>query len=228
MQRQALAPLARFLAEPGRNAADTSLLEVAAGTGRLHTFVRDNWPKLKSTVTDMSPFYLASARENMEYFTRWSEKETGRAFAPTAFRQVAAERLSETYGDAAFDAVLNVYMFHEMPADVRRQCAKEFARVLKPGGCLVFVDSLQQGDRPEADTTLPLFASSYHEPYYNEYTQDDLVGLFEAEGLIYESSAIAHFSKVLSFRKPVGGSAEDEAEDAAPAVVDDAPPAADE
>ena len=61
MQRAALVPLARHLA--GRDVSSMTLLEVAAGTGRVHTFVKDNWPDLRTICSDMSPYYLAEARE---------------------------------------------------------------------------------------------------------------------------------------------------------------------
>ena len=41
-----------------------------------------------------------------------------------------------------------VYLFHELPEAVRRRAAAEFARVLRPGGLVVFADSVQLGDRP--------------------------------------------------------------------------------
>jgi len=37
---------------------DMSLLEIAAGTGRQHTFLKDNWPMMQTVVSDLSPFYL--------------------------------------------------------------------------------------------------------------------------------------------------------------------------
>lgn len=76
MQRGALVPLARWAAEPrppppppsaarspppGRN---LNVLEVACGTGRFATFVRDAHPRADVTLTDLSPFYLEAAREN--------------------------------------------------------------------------------------------------------------------------------------------------------------------
>ena len=36
-----------------------------------------------------------------------------------------------------------VYLFHELPGDVRRAVAAEMARVLRPGGLVVLVDSIQ-------------------------------------------------------------------------------------
>ena len=48
--------------------------------------------------------------------------------------------------DESQDAVTSIFMFHELPPKVRRIVLSEFARVLKPGGRLVLVDSLQHGD----------------------------------------------------------------------------------
>ena len=45
--------------------------------------------------------------------------------------------------DASFDVVTSIFMFHELPPEVRRTIFGECARVLKPGGRLVLVDSLQ-------------------------------------------------------------------------------------
>jgi ubiquinone/menaquinone biosynthesis C-methylase UbiE len=47
------------------------------------------------------------------------------------------------------DAVTSLFLFHELPLKVRRIVFRECARVLKPGGRLVLVDSLQRGDRPD-------------------------------------------------------------------------------
>ena len=61
--------------------------------------------------------------------------------------------------------------------------AAEMARVLKPGGLLVFLDSLQMGDRPGWDGLLEAFPHRFHEPYYRHYAIDDLDGIFTAAGL---------------------------------------------
>ena len=42
-------------------------------------------------------------------------------------------------------------MMHELPPKVRREMIGEAARVLKPGGRLVIVDSLQRRDVPDYD-----------------------------------------------------------------------------
>ena len=49
--------------------------------------------------------------------------------------------------DESQDAVISIFLFHELPPKVRRVVFRECARVLKSGGRLVLVDSLQRGDR---------------------------------------------------------------------------------
>jgi ubiquinone/menaquinone biosynthesis C-methylase UbiE len=50
--------------------------------------------------------------------------------------------------DNSQDAVTSIFLFHELPPKVRRTALREYARVLKPGGRLVLLDSLQRGDEP--------------------------------------------------------------------------------
>lgn len=51
-----------------------------AGTGRFTTFVRDNYPYATLTVSDLSPFYLEKAREELMYWeapNRSTSRRTG-------------------------------------------------------------------------------------------------------------------------------------------------------
>lgn len=57
-QRSALVPISRFITAKGADPSQLRLLEVAAGTGRFHTFIKDNWPTLGTVCSDLSPFYL--------------------------------------------------------------------------------------------------------------------------------------------------------------------------
>jgi len=47
MQRTALLALHEWMAETGRDGERLRLMEVACGTGRFHTFVKDNYPKMQ-------------------------------------------------------------------------------------------------------------------------------------------------------------------------------------
>ncbi|KAG2484732.1 hypothetical protein HYH03_016479 [Edaphochlamys debaryana] len=186
MQRTSLLPLADFVrerAEQGVAPSQMRLLEVAAGTGRFHTFVKDAFPDLPSVVSDLSPFYLAKARDNLAYWarTRQAGRDLGGVDGCGAeFLQAPAEALAAP--DESFDIVLNVYLMHELPQEARAAAAREFARVLRPGGLLVLSDSVQRGDRPAWDRNIGMFGA-FNEPHYESYITCDLGALFQAAGL---------------------------------------------
>ena len=167
MQRASLVPISRYISNSSKPASSLRLLEVAAGTGRFHTFIKDNWPDMPSVLSDLSPFYLSKARENIEYWraqTQGGKKIGGGPDgANVEYLQTAAEAIAAP--DRSFDVVVCTYLFHELPEAVRRRAASEFHRVLKPGGLMVFNDSVQLGDRPEWDGTVGNF-SNFNEPYY--------------------------------------------------------------
>ena len=77
---------------------------------------------------------------------------------------------STPFEDESFDAITCVYLFHELPMEVRKQVLKEMNRLLKPGGKLFFVDSAQSGEVPY-ERILKGFTIAAHEPYYMDYTK---------------------------------------------------------
>ena len=74
--------------------------------------------------------------------------------------------------------------------------------MLKPGGRLVLVDSLQRGDQPDYEGLLELFPQNYHEPYYRSYTNEDFSALAAGCGLMHTRDVKAFVSKVMVFDKP--------------------------
>jgi SAM-dependent methyltransferase len=84
---------------------------------------------------------------------------------------------------------------------VRRDVAREIARVLKPGGVFVFADSLQAGDAPDLDQMLEYFPVGFHEPFYGSYQQEDLAALFGEAGLVAEEIDLAFLTKVMRLRR---------------------------
>ena len=89
------------------------------------------------------------------------------------------------FENESFDILNCVYLFHELPPEIRRECAKEFFRVLKPGGLVAFNDSLQANDREGLnEETLSIFPKRYHEPFYMSYIQEDLKAIFEEAGFV--------------------------------------------
>jgi len=198
MQRAGLGLLTAHLDErEGGRAAPVAVLDVAAGTGRFLTFVRDTLPHARVTALDLSPFYLAEAREGHAH---WEALRGGDAQGSAAFVQAAAEALP--FPDASFDAVTCVYLLHELPPDARQAVARELARVLRPGGVCVLVDSVQLGDRPQIDKRLGSFGD-FNEPNYRTYIELDLGALMA--GLQPRRKSVSSTSKALSFVKAEGG-----------------------
>ena len=186
MRRQALVPLGRVLAE--RGVRSSALIDLACGTGRFLREVKSNYPRLAVTALDLSPHYLEVAREALAPWSR------------TAFLEAPAEAVPAD--DASFDVVTCIFLFHELPVKPRRQVVEEMARLLKPGGAAILVDSIQLGDVPDYDALVEYFPHAFHEPYYAQYAREDLAALFGAAGLRFEESRVAYFSKVMMFRKP--------------------------
>lgn len=185
MRRAALPAIADEV--QGHDQRKLALLDIACGTGRFLRQVRLALPAMKLTGLDLSAAYLDEARRHL-----------GKLRA-AQFVEANAETIP--LPDASQDIVSCIYLFHELPGEVRRVVAREIARVLKPGGLLVFVDSLQMGDRPQWDGMLEGFPVRFHEPYFRHYAIDDLDALFNAEGLVRESESLAFLSKVMVRRK---------------------------
>ena len=188
MRRQALVPLFHKVARgvPQSEAA-FQLLDLACGTGSFLEAVADNYPNCRMTGIDLSPWYLKRARARLKDFLHAN------------FIEANAERLP--IQDDSFDAVTCIFLFHELPRSVRRKVASEIARLLKKGGVLIFVDAIQQGDKPSFDGSLDFFPVNYYEPYFLDYITDDLKQTFEQVGLKLESTDLAFFSKVVTFTK---------------------------
>ena len=185
MRRTALCPIAEFI--HGRDQRQLSMTDVACGTGRFLRQVRIAFPALKLTGLDLSEPYLAEATRHM-----------GNLRTAQLINANAEHLPLET---ASQDIVSCIFMFHELPPDVRRTVAAEMSRVLKPGGLMVFIDSLQIGDRPGWDGLLETFPMRFHEPYFRHYATDDLDRVFSDAGLAPVSSQPVFLSKLMVRRK---------------------------
>jgi ubiquinone/menaquinone biosynthesis C-methylase UbiE len=187
IRRQALPQLHEVFT--GRDQRRLRLLDVGCGTGRFLDFVKQVWPRLPSIGLDLSEAYLREAKRHLK---RWS-----------LINLVVANAESIPVRDESQDAVTSIFTFHELPPEVRRIVFREFARVLKPGGRLVIVDSIQKGDKPDYEGLLELFPQSFHEPYYASYIEEDFGAIGRNCGLMHTRAVNAYVSKVMVFDKPV-------------------------
>lgn len=186
MRRQALVPLYHFLA--ARPPGPTRLVDIGCGTGRFLGFVKANHAAVEAIGLDLSPHYVRQARRAL---LPWPDVRLGHG---------QAEALP--LADASVDVVACIFLFHELPRAIRARAAAEMARVLRPGGRVLFVETVQRGDVPDCDSLLDLFPLAYHEPYYADYVGTDVADLFTAAGLTLTSTDIAFLSKVSVFDKP--------------------------
>lgn len=185
IRRQALVPLHEAFA--GRDQRKLRLVDIGTGTGRFLDFVKQVWPRLPVLGVDLSEAYLHEARRHLRRRSR-----LGLAVAN-------GEQLP--LPDASQDAVTSIFTFHELPAEVRRRVIRESARVLKPGGRLIVLDSLQLGDEPDYDGLLELFPQNFHEPYYASYLEEDFAAIARECGLAHVRDMPAFVSKVMVFDK---------------------------
>jgi len=185
MRRQALPPIADYVR--GRNQRQLSMLDVACGTGRFLGQVAQAFPAMPMTGIDLSAAYIAEARRHLRSRRNITLMEGNGEALP--------------FADGSQDIVTSVFLYHELPQEVRRKITAEIARVLKPGGIYVFIDSLQWGDKPDYDGMLEAFPVRFHEPYYENYLGDDLPAQFAACGLAHLQTSLAFLSKVVVSRK---------------------------
>jgi ubiquinone/menaquinone biosynthesis C-methylase UbiE len=187
MRRQALVPIGEAVTTHA-GAEPLAVLDIACGTGGFLAEIRHNWPALALSGLDLSMPYLDRARAR------------GKTVAGADFIQGNAETIS--LPDGSQDIVTCIYLFHELPRAVREKVVREMMRVLRPGGRLILLDSLQLGDTPTLDPALLGFPETFHEPYYRDYLEHDLEALLRKTGLQSVTSRPAYLSKLFLAEKP--------------------------
>lgn len=162
------------------------ILEIAAGTGASTEFLLKTFPEAKITCLDPSPTYLKQAQENLKKNSHIN------------FVQGLGEDLH--FKDETFDAVCSVYLFHELPREIREKVIKESLRVLKPGGYMGIIDSLQMDDDPKLNWTIQEFPKDFHEPFYKNYIETPMENMVPM-GAELIRKRIGFLTKALSYRK---------------------------
>ncbi len=161
MRRILLKPLKERLGD----AQGKKFLEVACGTGRMTRFMNLTFPQSNIVATDVSSPYLQVAKRKLSDLSRVDFLQTDAAQLP--------------FKDQSFDVVYSIFLFHELPLEVRQQVIGESYRVLKPGGLLALVDSVQIKDFEEIKEALDQFPVNFHEPFYKNYIQNSMEAIFK-------------------------------------------------
>ena len=185
MRRQALVPISNYIR--GRDQRSVRFADIATGTGSFICHLRRAFPRLQANVVDLSQAYLARTMRRL-----------GRS---SYVLPLVGKAEALPFKDGSLDIATAIYLFHELPANIRRAVADELARVIRPGGLFVLVDTLQPGDEPDYDGLLELFPQLFHEPYYSAYLEEDLEALFGSAGFRRAGAETAFLSRVTSFRR---------------------------
>lgn len=178
------------------------ILDVACGTAAWIPMARLQGRQHPITAVDLSPSYLRYARMAQALGFRDN----------TTFLQLNAESLrppglpGEAW-DNHFDIVTNIWLLHELPRPAIERAVAEMVRVLKPGGRLLLLDSMQRIDisqdrREQAERVYRFFARYFNEPYFLAYQSLDVPALLRAHGLIVERNEPWFRSKLWVARKP--------------------------
>ena len=185
MRRRLIPPVVKFAR--ASDAKPLRVLDVACGTGHFLRMLGAALPSGKFYGLDLSPHYIARAREVLP-----------RAMDVSLVCD-NAERLPLL--DGSFDVATSVFLLHEVPGDVRERVLAEMARVVRPGGLVVVADSIQLADAPELERQILGFPNRFHEPYYLGYVKDDLAQRLTAAGLRVTETRLAFLTKIVTAQK---------------------------
>ncbi len=188
MRRRILKPLKRELDKLDQDTI--TILDVACGTGRTLKALRSAFPSVSLYGVDLSCAYLRKANELLSQL-------------PQELPQLLQGKGEELpYQDNYFNAISNVFLFHELPKPIRQQVIDESYRVLQPGGIMVICDSIQLSDSPELEPMINNFSIAFHEPFYTDYVKDDMEEHLQKAGFEVLEVKVCAFSKYWVANKP--------------------------
>jgi ubiquinone/menaquinone biosynthesis C-methylase UbiE len=157
MRRRILKPMSEALSKVD----NPRILELACGTGTFTRQLAKTFPHSRITAIDLSPNYIHYAKK------RFLDMEH------VDFMVADSEHLP--FMDQKYDAVVSVFLHHELPQKVRERVIDQSLRVLKPNGFWGLVDSIQLNDDPELNWAIEAFPKTFHEPFFTNYIKKDLL-----------------------------------------------------
>jgi ubiquinone/menaquinone biosynthesis C-methylase UbiE len=178
MRRQVIGPIRRAV-ERDR----PRILDVGCGTGRTLQQIARALPEAELLGIDLSPFYVEVAR------------------SMCAAEVMVGNGEAIPLPDADVDAVVSVFVFHELPRRARRRVIADMVRVLRPGGVCVLLDSVQREDARDFAYFVERFGREMHEPFYRDYLEDDLARAMSDAGLQVVSDEPVYLAKMVVGRR---------------------------
>lgn len=171
------------------------IVEVACGTGISTRPLALSFKDSLIKAFDISKDYVGYAKKN-------------KPFPNVVYATSPGEDLKDVESGSV-DAWCSTFLFHELPKDVRINVLKEAYRVLKPGGRVFVLDSIQEHDRPDLKPLLDEFPLNFHEPYYKNYVIHSLEDIFKdlkfnnVDSFHRSSSKVVYGTKPMSVKKSV-------------------------
>jgi ubiquinone/menaquinone biosynthesis C-methylase UbiE len=162
-------------------------LEMGSGTGALTRFIAMAFPKAHITCVDLSADYLKQSAKKLKNYGNIN------------YIQGAGEQLD--FKSGAFDAVYSCFLFHELPENIRQEMLSESLRILKKGGFIGTLDSIQSHDDPDFLWAIERFPVDFHEPYYKNYINKPLEKIFSSLSIKSIKTKVGFLSKVVTGTK---------------------------
>ncbi|APJ03693.1 class I SAM-dependent methyltransferase [Silvanigrella aquatica] len=161
-RRLLMAPMIKYIKEQNRT---LNILEIACGSGEGTHILLNSCQNIQLLATDFSKSYMEIAQEKNGMFSN------------VKFIKSDATHLENILDK--FDIVYSIYLFHELPENERLNVIQSCHNVLKPGGMMLHIDSIQLDDEPELNWALLNFPQDFHEPFYMNYIKRPLEKLIE-------------------------------------------------
>jgi len=166
MRRVLMGPILRDL---NLQSSKVRILEIGCGAGELTEILLESKADMDITCIDLSEPYLKVARKR---------------FAGTDRVEFVKQNGEDFKSKAKFDLIISGYLFHELPLAARIRVMENSRKLLKRGGRIVAMDSLQMGDSPQFDWALKQFPKDFHEPFYTNYTKNPVEDLISDSELV--------------------------------------------
>ncbi len=192
MRRRLLRPLKEALTKQQAGQLQRlRILDLATGTGRTLQQLRSALPQAQLVGCDLSEAYLRQAG-------RWLAEQ------PAEVPQLLQANVEDVpFVNGWFDGITCVFLLHELPRSARVNCINEACRLLRPGGVLAILDSIQPKDSPEFSALSENFRRIYHEPFYGNYIHDNIEAHIEAAGLVLITAETHFVSRLWLAQRPV-------------------------